>query len=71
MFIPKISEFSSVAIADANGTRIVQNPHLNLVILDHGQKTFVPGASYLIIIHQLQSTPDLVIDDNCNSEEHD
>ena len=71
MFAPKVSEFSSVAVADANGTRIVQNPHLNLVIFDHGQKTFTPGASYLITIHQLQSTPDLVVDDNCDSEEHD
>ena len=71
MFAPKIAEFSSVAIADANGTRIIQNPYANLVILDHGQKTFIPGLSYLITIHQLQSTPDLVVDDNCSSEEHD
>lgn len=71
MFAPKIAEFSGVAIQDANGTRIVQNPYANLVILDHGQKTFTPGSSYLITIHQLQSTPDLVIDGNCDSEEHD
>ena len=71
MFAPKISEFASIAIQDANGTRIVQNPHANLVILDHGQKTLLPGYSYLVTIHKLQSTPDLVIDDNCNSEEHD
>lgn len=70
MFAPKISEFSSVAVQDGNGSRILQNPHLNLIILDHGQKTLQPGYSYLVTIHQIQSTPDLVVDGNCDSEEH-
>lgn len=73
MFAPKIADFSSVCIQDANGTSIIQNPHLNLVILDHSQrKTLIPGNSYLITISQIQSTPDVIIpaEDDLGVEEH-
>ena len=73
MFAPKVCDFSSVCIADANGTSVIQNPHLNLVILDHAQrKTLIPGNSYLITISQIQSTPDVIIpaEDDFGVEEH-
>lgn len=72
-FCPKLADFSAVCIADTQGTSILQNPHLNLVILDHAQrKTLIPGNSYLITISQIQSTPDVVIpaEDDLGVEEH-
>ena len=70
----KIADFASVCIQDAQGTTLIQNPHLNLVILDHShKKTLTPGQSYLVTISQIQSTPDVVIEptpEGDNLEEH-
>ena len=69
----KLADFSAVCTQDAQGTSILQNPHLNLVILDHSQrKTLTPGNSYLITISQIQSSPDVIIPstDDHGVEEH-
>ena len=69
-FAPRICDFSSVAIANADGSTIIQNPHLGLVLISHS-KLLTPGASYLITISQLQASPDVVIDPAGDpSEEH-
>ena len=70
----KITDFASVCIQDAQGTTLIQNPHLSLVILDHShKKTLTPGQNYLVTISQIQSTPNVVIEptlEGDNSEEH-
>ena len=72
MFTPKICDFASVCVADAQGTTILQNPHQGLVILDQSaRKTLIPGNSYLVTISQIQSTPDIVIEQDIGVEEHD
>lgn len=69
----KLADFSAVCTQDAQGTSVLQNPHLNLIILDHAhRKTLIPGNSYLITISQIQSTPDVIIpaEDDLGAEEH-
>lgn len=73
MFAAKLADFSAVCTQDAQGTSVLQNPHLNLVILDHAhRKTLIPGNSYLITISQIQSTPDvtILVTDDHGVEEH-
>lgn len=71
MFAPRIHEFSATCIQQADGSRYIQNPFANIHLLDHSGKTLEPGSSYLVTIHKLQSTPDLVIQpEGDSSEEH-
>lgn len=73
MFAPKISEFTATCIQQADGSRYINNPHANIHLLDHAGKTLEPGSNYLVIIHKIQSTPDVTIEptpEGDDSEEH-
>ena len=72
MFAPRVTEFAATCIQQADGSRYINNPHANLHLMDHGHKTLEPGCSYLITIHKLSSTPDIIIEpEGDDSEEHD
>lgn len=69
----KLSEFTATCVQQADGSRYIQNPFANIHLIDHGHKTLEPSCNYLVTIHKLQSTPDVVIQpspEGDSSEEH-
>lgn len=68
MFAPKIKEISGTVALDPQGIPIINAA--GILLVDQTKQTLKPGDNIHIIIAKISSTPDIEIDANDNSEEH-
>ena len=57
----RLAEFPATCHADAAGTPIVANP-TGLALIDQSRTLLQPGTNYLIVIHKISSSPDIIVE---------
>lgn len=68
----RLAEFPATCHTDPAGTPILANP-TGLLLIDQQRSLLQPGTNYLVVIHAISSSPDVIVvtpPDGDDSEEH-
>ena len=68
----RLAEFPATCHTDAAGTPIISSP-TGLLLVDQQRSLLHPGTNYLVVIHIISSSPDVIVvtpPDGDDSEEH-